>query len=98
MRPYPRRIVDFDWLAAASRLPGRSLNVAVAIWSVASSQRSPTISLAPYVLLRYGVSRDCCYDSLSRLSDEGLIAVSRCKGRLPRLTLLDAQARPLDIG
>lgn len=97
IRPSPKRIVDFDWLARAAKLPGKTLHVACAIWFVASLHRTPTIRLAPYALRMFGVSRDCCYDSLRRLADAEQIALSTCRGRLPRLTLVDRQVKPLQM-
>lgn len=97
IRPNPKRTVDFDWLARASKLPGKTLHIACAIWFVASLHRTPTIRLAPYALRNFGVSRDCCYDSLRRLADAELIALSTRRGRIPRLTLVDRQVKPLQI-
>lgn len=97
IRPSPKRIIDFDWLTRAAKLPGKTLHVACAIWFVASLHRTPTIRLAPYALRMFGVSRDCCYDSLRRLADAELIALSTGRGRLPRLILVDRQGRPLPI-
>lgn len=96
-RPNPRRVVDLDWLARAAKLPGKTLHVACAIWFVVSLHRTPTIRLAPYTLRMFGVSRDCCYDSLRRLSDMEMIVLSTRRGRLPRLTVVDRQVRPLEI-
>ena len=96
-RPSPRRVIDLDWLARAAKLPGKTLHVACAIWFVVSLHRTPTIRLAPYALRMYGASRDCCYDSLRRLVDAELIALSARRGRLPRLTVVDRQMRPIQI-
>ena len=43
IRPNPKRIIDFDWLARAAKLPGKTLHVACAIWFVARLHRTPTI-------------------------------------------------------
>lgn len=96
-RPEANRPVNFPWLAVAAKLPGRTLNVAMAIWFVASLHKTPTIRLAPYVLRMFGVSRDCCYDSLRRLSDAGLIALKTQRGRLPVMTLVDEEVTPLSL-
>lgn len=94
-RPDAYRPVNFTWLGHAAKLPGRTMNVAMAIWFVASLHKTPTIRLAPYVLRMYGVSRDCCYESLRRLSDAGLIALKTRRGALPVMTLVDAEVKPL---
>jgi hypothetical protein len=84
-------------LARAAKLPGKTLHVACAIWFVVSLHRTPTIRLAPYALRMFGASRDCCYDSLRRMSDAELIVLSARRGRLARLTVVDRQMRPLMI-
>jgi hypothetical protein len=96
-RPNPVRRVNFGWLAHAAKLPGRTLQVACAIYFVASVHGTPSIRLAPYALRMFGVSRDSCYDSLRRLAAAELIVLSTHRGRLPRLTIVDRQARPLSI-
>lgn len=96
-RVNPCRKVHLEWLAEAARLPGRTLHVACAAMFVASLRRSPYLRLAPHVLKRFGVSRDAGYEALTRLGDAGLVAVSRGRGRLPRLCLVDAQAKPLKL-
>ena len=96
-RPASCRPVNFPWLAVAAKLPGRTMNVAMAIWFVASLRKTPTIRLAPYALRMFGVSRDCCYDSLRRLSDAGLIALKTRRGALPVMTLVDSKAKPLSL-
>ena len=94
-RPDANRLVNFTWLAVAAKLPGRTLNVAAAIWFLASLHKSPTIRLAPYALRLFGASRDCSYDALRRLADAGLIVLSTQRGRLPRMTLVDGEAKPI---
>lgn len=96
-RPSPLRPINYDWLAAAATLPGRSANLACAIWYVASLQRSSTIRLAPYVIKRFGISRDCCYPALRRLEEAALITLDAGRGRIPSITLIDSQALPLTV-
>ena len=55
-RPSPVRRVDFDWLTHAAKLPGRTLQVACAIYFIASLHGTPTIRLAPYALRMFGVA------------------------------------------
>lgn len=82
--------VKTDWLERAAQLPGKSLHVGFAIWRRAAVVQSPSFTLWRTDHDRFGVSRDALYDALTRLSAAGLVAVDRCKGRHPRVTLLDA--------
>lgn len=96
-RHSPLRPINYDWLATAAGLPGKTAHVACAIWYVASLQRSATIRLPPYVIKRFGISRDCCYPALRRLADAALISLDASRGRIPVITLIDAQAHPLAV-
>jgi hypothetical protein len=96
-RPSPLRHINYDWLSTAAGLPGKTAHVACAIWYVASLQRSSTIRLAPYATKLFGISRDCCYPSLRRLEEAGLITLDAGRGRTPIITLIDRQARPLAV-
>lgn len=91
------RPINYDWLAAAAALPGRTAHVACAIWYVASLQRSATIRLPPYVIKRFGISRDCCYPALRRLEEAALITLDAGRGRIPVITLIDGQAQLLAV-
>lgn len=96
-RPSTLRPINYEWLATAAALPGKTAHVACAIWYVASLQRSATIRLPPYVIKRFGISRDCCYPALRRLKEAALITLDAGRGRIPVITLIDAQAQPLAV-
>lgn len=96
-RPSPLRPINYDWLAIASALPGKTAHVACALWYVASLQRSAKVQLPPYVIKRFGISRDCCYPALRRLADAALISLDAGRGRIPVITLIDAQVHPLAV-
>lgn len=53
--------IPFDWLCAAAQLPGKSLQVAMAIWFLAGLHKSPTVKLSQSVLKDCGVNRHCKY-------------------------------------
>lgn len=81
--------VRADWLAAAARLPGKALAVAIAIQWMANIRRQSTFALTGTTTSRFSISRDASYDGLRRLEEAGLIQVRRLPGRNPSITLLD---------
>ena len=93
--PSPWRYINYDWLAGAAALPGRTGHVACAIWFVASLHRSATVALPPHAVKRFGISRDCCYPALRRLAEAALITLDAGRGRIPVVTLLDRESQPL---
>lgn len=77
-----------DWLAAAARLPGKALALAIAIQWRASIHPTDTVVLTTMTTARFSISRDASYDGLRRLEEAGLILVQRYPGRHPTVTIL----------
>jgi hypothetical protein len=82
--------VCWEWLAAAMRLPGRALHVAVIIQFQAGLAKSQTIALSSDELRRAGILRTTGYRALKTLERGGLVVVRRGKGRLPIVTIKPA--------
>jgi DNA-binding MarR family transcriptional regulator len=81
--------IPLSWLAPASRLPGRALHVATAIWFLAGVGRTRTIRLQGGLLRQLGVNRHAAYRGLNALEEAGLVAVERRPGGNPKVTILD---------
>lgn len=88
--PTPIRL---DILEAATALPGKALNVMIALWLVASISKSPTIYLTRRLMARVNISRFATTDALRRLEQSGAVAVSRLPGRSARVTILQPGTR-----
>jgi len=83
--------VPWSWLIRGARLPGRALQVGIALWHLSGlNGGAQTVVLSGAVLQELGVTRTTGYRALRTLEDAGLVAVDRHHGRLPRVTLLDA--------
>lgn len=80
--------LPLDWMQAAARMPGRTLQVAMVLWYLAGLKKSDTVRLSSEQLDAVGVSRDAKYDALQRLSAAGLVAVEQRPGRAPVVTLV----------
>jgi DNA-binding transcriptional ArsR family regulator len=81
--------IPADWLAAAARLPGKSLHVGIALWHAAGLQSSKTVFFSNVSALRFGLDRNAKYRALIWLEEAGLVRVERKPGRSPRVTLLN---------
>lgn len=86
---YLKGPIDWDWLAAAGRLPGKALHVAIALRLLCALRRSNTVPLSSDRLLELGVRRHAGYRALVCLEQAGLVQVTRHSGRQPRVTVLD---------
>jgi hypothetical protein len=80
------------WFSKAAALPGKAINVALALWWIQGLCRAKTFPLKREAASTLGVSPDATYDALTNLEGAGLIQVLRHRGRSPVVTILDAQA------
>ena len=76
------------WLNAAAKLPGKTLNVGIAIWWLAGMAKTKTFKLTGKALDQLGVSRDAASDALKRLEENGLILVKRLPGQRSTVEIL----------
>ena len=81
--------IPLEWLAAAATLPGKTLNVALALrWLQGMSAGQP-FKLAQKALDMLNVSRETAGDCLVRLEQHGLIQVVRKPGRSPIVSIVE---------
>ena len=76
------------WLNATAKLPGKTLNVGIAIWWLAGMAKTKTFKLTGKALKQLEVSRDAASDALKRLEARGLIRVQRSPGQRPTVEIL----------
>ena len=81
--PFLKGPIPMAWLNVAARLPGKTLNVGIAIWWLAGMSKTTAFKLTRKSLDQLGVSRDAASDGLKRLEDNGLILVKRSPGQRP---------------
>jgi hypothetical protein len=88
---YPRFVssMPLEWVAAACKLPGKAVQVALAIWDLKSLNRSPKVLLTQKQLEIFGVLRHAAYRALRQLEAARLVIVERKSGRAPRVTVND---------
>ncbi len=96
-RTSPYISVQIDFISRSAALPGKTLDVAMAIWRAAILLNTPTITLTGYALAGFGVAKDAVYPALDRMVDAKLIATDRRRGRPPKVTLLDTAGNSLPM-
>ena len=73
---------------SSTRLPGKALNVALAIsWLFGMAKNAP-VKLTKKALTHLNASRDAATDGVTRLEDAGLIRVTRSPGRCHVVSVL----------
>ena len=91
--PFLKGPIPMAWLNVAAKLPGRTLNVGIAIWWLAGMSKTTAFKITGKALHQLGVSRDATSDALKRLEENGLILVKRSPGQRPTVEIL-----PVAIG
>ena len=86
--PFLKGPIPMAWLNAAAKLPGKTLNVGIAIWWLAGMAKTKTFKLTGKALDQLGVSRDAASDALKRLEGNGLILVKRLPGQRSTVEIL----------
>ena len=79
--------IPLDWLARAAGLPGKTLNVSLALWWHHGMAKGKPFKLTRKALEYFNVERDAVGKALSRLEQAGLIQVERSSGRRPTITI-----------
>ncbi len=76
------------WLSTAAALPGKALNVALAIRWVSDLSKAAEIYVTKAALQHFGLSEDAYRDGLKRLEQAGLVGVFRRTGQRARVRIL----------
>jgi hypothetical protein len=85
--------IPMSWVQRATRLSGRTWQVATALWFVGirSQSKSATVTLTEKTRRRFNLSRDAVKRGLKQLADAGLVRVKRQSGRRSVVTILPAE-------
>lgn len=87
--------IPLNWISTAAQLPGKSFQVAMAIWFLAGLNKSATVKLNQKTLTDFGVDRHSKYRALDWLTEAQLIAVDKQTGKSPIVTILSVPVASL---
>lgn len=93
---YVRGPLPWVWLTTCACLPGRALQVALALWFEAGLRKSHTVQLRPKHLRALGTDRHAVRRALLAMEGAGLVTVTRAPGRAHVVTILggNLEGRP----
>lgn len=83
--------IPLKWLSVAASLPGKSINVALAINWLDGMNRGKPFKLTKKALGLFNISKDAANDALNRLAAAGLISLDRRPGQRPTIRVLGAE-------
>ena len=80
--------IPLDWLGSAAVLPGKTLNVGIALWWLHGMTNGKPFKLTQKALQTLNVERDAASAALLRLEQAGLIQVVRQPGQRPTVAMV----------
>jgi len=86
--------IPLEWLGRASALPGKTLNVAIAVWWRHGMAKGKPFKLTQTALRHLSVERDAASEGLARLERAGLIHVVQKPGQRPTISIVVAPLKP----
>lgn len=86
--PFLKGPIPMAWLNEAAKLPGKALNLGIAIWWLYGMAKTKTFKLTGKALGQLDISRDAASSALKRLEAQGLIRVQRSPGQRPTVEIL----------
>jgi len=80
--------IPLDWLKEVAILPGKSLNVAMAIQWLEGMSGGKPVKLTKKAEASFNVSSDTSRECLNRLEEAGLIRLTRSPGKRPLIQVV----------
>lgn len=84
--------IPMTWISAAAKLPGKAVQVALALFWLAGMRPQDMVKMTRQALELFNVSDDAYRDALPRLEAAGLIKVSRAQGQRARVEIVRVAA------
>ncbi len=89
-RAFIKGPIDLEWMSTAAHLPGKAVNVALALcWLSGMNRSKEGLKLTNKIYESFNVSRPTASKALNSLEDAGLVKVEREPGRKNRVAILD---------
>lgn len=85
--------IPLAWLARASAAPGSNfcLHVGVLLHYVAGLTRRSAVTVSSKLLVAFGIDRHSYYRALRALEEASLVAVQRCRGKKPLVSIVSLE-------
>jgi len=80
--------IPIGWLTKAAQLPGKTINVALAVWWRHGMAKGEPFKLTRLALASVCVGEEAASDGLTRLHQAGLIQVERKPGQRPTIVVV----------
>lgn len=88
--PFIKGPISVGWLNQAAALPGKALNLALAILWLLGMNKGAPVKVSKKALACFCISTDAYRDGIKRLEAAGLITVTRLPGQRPLVGVVQA--------
>ncbi len=89
-KPFIKGPIDLDWISQVALLPGKALNVGLALMYLRGLTKSnEDLKLADKHFKTFNISRKAVSSALALMEEVGLVKVERVQGRKNRITIID---------
>ena len=85
--------IPLVWLGRAASLPGKTLNVAMALWWLHGMAKGKPFKLNRTALRTMNLERDAASNGLTHLEEAGLIQIERRPGQRPTISIIGIAKR-----
>ncbi len=90
-RPFIKGPIDLDWISKVALLPGKTLNVGLALMYLAGLTKSKEdLKLTDKHFKTFNISRKAVSSALALMEEVGLVKVERVQGRKNLITIIDS--------
>ena len=89
---FVRGPIPLQWLEKAAHLPGKTLNVAIALWWLHGMAKNKPFKVTGKALKALNIGRDTASTSLTRLEQAGLIRLIKNSGQRPTISIVESIA------
>jgi hypothetical protein len=88
-KPFIRGPIDLEWISRVAIIPGKSLNVGLALVYLSGlTKNTEDLRLSQKHLKYFNVTRKSANRVLSLMEEEGLVEIERSQGRKHRVTII----------
>ena len=81
--------IPLEWITAAAQLPGKAINVGIALWWLAGMSTTGILKLTRQSQLALNISKDAERDGLRRLQQAGLIELTARPGQRHSIRIIE---------
>ncbi len=91
-KPFIKGPIDLEWISRVALIPGKSLNVGLALMYLSGLTKSTDdLRLSQKHLNHFNITRKSANRVLGLMEDQGLVEIERAQGRKHRVKIIEVR-------